>query len=141
MLAKYNRYYTPAFSDDFFNDLVGRRYYGKGYGSVPAVNIVEENEGFRIDVAAAGLSKKDFNINIENDVLTISAERKEEKKESKKNYTRREFNYGSFSRSFQLNEDIDQESIKAQHENGVLSIHLPKKEESVKPGPRAIEIG
>ena len=79
MLAKYNRYYTPAFSDDFFNDFVGRRYYGKGYGSVPAVNIVEDNDGFRIEVAAAGLTKKDFNINIENDVLTIVEEGKVKK--------------------------------------------------------------
>lgn len=140
MLAKYNKFYTPAFKDDFFNDLVGRRYYGNGYGSMPAVNIIEENDGFRIDVAAAGLSKADFKIDLNNDILTISAERKEEKNEEKQNYTRREFNFGTFSRSFQLNEDINQEAIKAEHNNGILTVHLPKKEESLKSGPKSIKI-
>ena len=140
MLVKYNKCNVPAYRDDFFNDFVSRRYYGHGFGHTPAVNIIEEDQEFRIDVAAAGLAKKDFKINVEDDILTISAERKEEKKERKNNYARREFNYGSFSRSFSLGESIDQDSIKAEHQDGVLTIHLPKKEEALKPAPKEIEI-
>lgn len=140
MITKYNRFYAPAYRDDFFNDLVSRRYYGSGYASTPAVNIIEEKDEYRIDVAAAGLSRKDFKIDLDNDVLTVSSEMKEENSESKKNFTRREFNYGSFKRSFQLNDKIDTNSIEAKHIDGVLSIHLPKKAEAVKPEPRSIEI-
>jgi HSP20 family protein len=141
MLTKNNKCYAPTYRDDFFNDFVSSRYYGRGYASTPAVNIKEENDEFIIDVAAAGLSKNDFKIDIESDILTISAERKDDKKEKSDSYTRREFNFASFSRKFQLNDSIDQDQIKADHADGVLTIHLPKKEESVKPGPKSIEIG
>ena len=141
MLTTYNRILKPAYNDDFFNDLVSRKYYGNNFATTPAVNIIENNDEFMIEVAAAGLSKKDFKIDVNNDLLSISAEHKEDKKERKQNYTRREFNYESFSRSFKLNEDIDQSKIKASHTDGILTIHLPKKEESVKQGPRNIEIG
>jgi HSP20 family protein len=140
MISKYNKCYTPAYRDDFFNDFVSRRYYGSGYASTPAVNIIEENDEFRIDIAAAGLSKSDFKIDLEMDILTISAEMKEDNNEQKKNFTRREFNYASFKRSFQLNDKIDTSSIEAKHSDGVLSIHLPKKEEALKPEPRSIKI-
>ena len=138
MLAKYNKCYVPAYGDDFFNDSVSRRYYGSGFASTPAVNIVEENDEFRIDVAAAGLSKNDFKIDLDADILTISAEKKQEKDEKKDAYTRREFNFASFSRSFKLNDKIDQEKLKAEHKDGILTIHLPKKEEAVKSGPKSI---
>ncbi len=141
MLAKYNRFYVPAYMDDFFNDAVSNRYYGKGYASRPAVNIVEENDEYRIDIAAAGLARDDFKIKIEDDVITVSSEKEESSNEENRNYTRREFNYGNFSRSFRLNEMIDQEKIRAEHRDGVLSVYLPRKEEAVKPGPRSIEIG
>lgn len=140
MLAKYNRCYTPAYRDDFFNDFVSGRYYGRGYASTPAVNISEENDEFRIEVAAPGLAKGDFRIDLNNDVLTVSSERKDEKREKKENYTRREFNFSSFSRSFKLTDAVDQDQINAVHVDGVLTIHLPKKEETVKAGPKSIEI-
>ena len=140
MLTKYNKCYVPSYRDDFFNDFVSSRYYGSGYGSTPAVNIIEENDEFRIDVAAAGLSKDDFKIDLDSEIITISAEKKNEKTDSKKNYTRREFNFASFQRSFKLTDSIDQEKIKAEHHDGVLTIHLPKKEESVKAGPKSINI-
>jgi HSP20 family protein len=140
MLANYNKCYVPTYRDDFFNDFVSSRFYGSGYASTPAVNIIEENDEFRIDVAAAGLSKNDFKIDLDADVLTISTEKKEDKKEAKDNYTRREFNFTSFSRSFKLNDTIDQEQIKAEQVDGILTIHLAKKEESVKPGPKSIDI-
>ena len=94
-------------------------------------------------LAAPGLQKSDFNINIENDYLVISAEKKTEKEETgnEGKFTRREFNYSSFKRSFQLDENINREGIAASYENGVLSITLPKKEETwKKPGTTTIEI-
>ncbi len=140
MLAKYNKCYSPAYRDDFFNDFVSSRYYGKGYASTPAVNIKEEKDEFLIDVAAAGLSKNDFKIDVDSDILTVSAERKDENSEKDDSYTRREFNFTSFSRNFKLDDSIDQDQIKASHKDGVLTIHLPKKEEALKTGPKSIEI-
>jgi len=104
------------------------------------VNIIEENDGFRIEVAAAGLSKEDFRIHLEDDVLTVSAEKEQEQEDEHSKYTRREFNYTSFKRSFRLDESIDQEAVKAEHANGILKIHLSKREEAVKQGPKSIEI-
>lgn len=140
MLAKYNKCYVPTYRDDFFNDFVSSRYYGSGYASTPAVNIIEDTDEYKIEVAAAGLSKKDFKIDLDGDLLTISSERKEDKKENNEKFARREFNYSSFSRSFRLNDSIDQDQIKAEHADGVLTIKLPKKEEALKRGPINIEI-
>lgn len=141
MLVKYNKCYTPTYRDDFFNNRVSRRYYGEGFASKPAVNIIEEDDAFRIEVAAAGLSSKDFSISLEQDLLTVSADKKEKKRDKQDSYTRREFNYTNFSRSFRIDESIDQEKLQAKHADGILTIHLPKKEEAAQPGPRNIEIG
>lgn len=123
----------PSFVDEFFNtDFwpsfldVNTRY------SVPAVNILEEDNEYRIEVIAPGIDKKDVKINLEDDVLTISSERKEENEEKDKHYMRREFNYTAFSRSFVVPEEVDAEKISAEHKNGILTLHLPKKEEVVK---------
>lgn len=140
MIAKYRNCYAPAYRDDFFNDRVSQKYYGRGFASTPAVNIIEENDGFRIEVAAAGLSKDDFRIHLEDDVLTVSAEKEQDGKDEQGKYTRREFNYTSFKRSFRLDDSIDQEAVKAEHANGILKIHLSKREEAVKQGPKSIEI-
>ena len=109
----------------------------------PSVNIVEHDAHFTMQLAAPGLQKSDFNINIENDYLVISAEKQTEKEETgnQGKFTRREFNYSSFKRSFQLDENINREGIAASYENGVLNITLPKKEETwKKPGTTTIEI-
>lgn len=140
MIAKYRNCYAPANRDDFFNDMVSQKYYGRGFASIPAVNIIEENDGFRIEVAAAGLSKEDFKIDLEDDVLTVSAEKEQDGKDAQGKYTRREFNYTSFKRSFRLDETIDQERVAAEHTDGILKIRLSKREESVKQGPKSIEI-
>jgi len=111
--------------------------------SSPSVNIVEHDAQFNIQLAAPGLEKSDFAISIENDHLVISAEKKIEKEETDKQgkFTRREFNYNSFKRSFQLDEIINREGISATYENGVLNITLPKKEATCKkPGATTIEI-
>lgn len=111
--------------------------------SSPSVNIVENDDHFNMQLAAPGLEKSDFAISIENDHLVISAEKKMEKEETDKQgkFTRREFNFNSFKRSFQLDEVINREGISASYENGVLSITLPKKEETwKKPSATTIEI-
>ncbi|MCB0807064.1 MAG: Hsp20/alpha crystallin family protein [Bacteroidales bacterium] len=109
--------------------------------TLPAVNIVETKDDFRIEVAAPGMEKKDFNINLENDTLTISSERKKEDKKEDENYSRREFSYQSFQRVFTLPENlVDGEKVNARYEEGILKIHIPKREEAKPKPPRQIKI-
>ncbi|MEI5579364.1 Hsp20/alpha crystallin family protein, partial [Streptomyces brasiliscabiei] len=86
----------------------------------PAVNVSETDKNYEIEVAAPGMKKDDFKVKVENGAIHISAERKEEKEEKQKNYTRQEYSYNSFSRSFTLPEDVKEDDIKAQYEDGVL---------------------
>ena len=113
----------------------------RSMGFSPAVNISESNDGFTLDLAAPGFQKDDFKIEMEDDLLTISAKVKDDKEEQEKNFTRKEFIRKSFKRSFRLAEDkINREEIQASYMDGVLSIDLPKKEEA-KPLPvRTIRI-
>lgn len=135
MLVKWNHPGTQSFSrllDDFFsNDLS----HTKGFDSrksVPGVNVAELEDSFRIELAAPGLDKADFTLNVDNDRLTIKAHKEVSKEEAQEKYTRREFSYNSFERSFTLPETVDQEGIHAVYENGVLNVSLPKREEEVK---------
>ncbi|HLF65728.1 MAG TPA: Hsp20/alpha crystallin family protein [Saprospiraceae bacterium] len=96
--------------------------------NVPSVNIAEDGQHFKIELAAPGLEKKDFKIAIENGMIMISAEKKEETKEERENYMRREFSYNKFTRSFRLPENCLTDKIDAKYENGVLRMLLPKKE-------------
>ena len=139
MLARINRSYVPAYWDDFFNDNFFNQLNGKNCnGHSPAVNVYEDDKGYTIEVAAPGTSRKDFNLEVENDVLTISTERKESKEDKKGNFLRREFGYRSFRRSFELPESVDQEKIHATHDAGILILSLPKKEEVFHNAPRQI---
>lgn len=97
--------------------------------STPAVNILETEKSLDIHLAAPGMKKEDFKIEVTNDVLTVSAEIKQENEEKSDRYTRKEFSYSSFSRSFNLPEFLNTDEIKASYENGVLQLVLPKKEE------------
>ena len=110
--------------------------------TLPAVNIKENENEFEIEVAAPGLKKSDFKVNFDNGRLTISTEQKEEKKEGNdEKYTRREYFYSSFQRSFTIPENVvEGEKIQASYTDGILHINLPKREE-VKPKPaREIKI-
>lgn len=131
----------PSLSDEFFGKDFLSSFFDRipGY-SIPAVNISEDGSSFGIEVAAPGLSREDFKIDVHNQVLTISSE-KEEKKESEEiNYRRKEFSYCSFSRSFSLPDSVEADKITASHRDGILKVMIPKKEEArVKP-PRQIEI-
>ncbi len=141
MLRK-NRETMPAFIDEFFGkDWMDSVFSDRPGISVPAVNVRETNEDFLIDVAAPGLKKGDFNINLDNNVLSISSEKefKDEKKEEGQ-FMRREFSYSSFSRSFSLPEAVDADKIKASHKDGVLTITIPKRDEIKRKPPKQIDI-
>ena len=112
---------------DFFeaDDLNLNRLWNRDW--LPAVNVSESDKSYDIELAAPGMRKNDFKVKVENGVLTISAEREEEKKEKEKNYTRREYNFNSFSRSFTLPENAKEDDIKAQYQDGVLKLTVAKK--------------
>ena len=112
--------------DDFFNTDFGFDF--NGGTSFPAVNIKDLEDRLLLEMAVPGMKKSDFNIDLDDSVLTISAETKTEVEEAKENYTRKEFGFTSFKRSFTLPETIDAEKIKASYTDGVLSIEIPKKE-------------
>ncbi len=102
--------------------------------NVPTANITETPKEFRLELAAPGLERKDFDIEVENNTLSISAEKKEEKKVRDGEYTRREYSFNSFCRSFLLPANVKDGSIDAKYENGVLRVIIPKmKETPVKP--------
>ncbi|TVR86265.1 MAG: Hsp20/alpha crystallin family protein [Saprospirales bacterium] len=106
----------------------------------PSVNIVENEDNFMVEVAAPGLDKKDFNVTVDDDILTISAERKDESEDKSGTFTRREFNYTSFSRSFHLPETCNSEKINANYKDGMLILEIPKREEAKKKPAKTIKI-
>lgn len=117
----------PAFFDDFFKPW--REWFDGDWervASVPSVNVSESDNAYKISLAAPGLSKEDFKINIDGDLITISAEKTSRKEAKEDKYTRKEYNYTSFSRTFTLPENIKSEKIDARYENGELMIMLPK---------------
>jgi len=121
----------PAFFDDFFKPW--NEWMGMGRSlTTPAVNIAENKNHFEVSVAAPGLKKDDFNIDVDDSMLTISCEKEEKKEEKEDRYTRKEYNYTSFTRSFSLPEEVIKDKIEATYEAGVLRIMLPKTEQAKK---------
>jgi HSP20 family protein len=129
----------PNLFDTFFND-IDRMEKPSFSNTLPSVNVVENDEKFRIELAAPGLTREDFKVNVHEDVLTISSEKKTEDAENKENYTRREFGYASFKRSFNLPETVDSDNIAATYNEGILNVTLPKKEEAKPKEPKTIEV-
>jgi len=121
----------PSFSS-FFEDFFTRDNWMRG-ANLPAVNISEDSQNYEVEVAAPGLKKEDFKIDLDHNLLTISAERKEESEKKDKKISRKEFSYTSFKRSFTLPENIDSDRITAKYENGVLKLSLPKTEDENRP--------
>ncbi|HOF55361.1 MAG TPA: Hsp20/alpha crystallin family protein [Prolixibacteraceae bacterium] len=131
--------YLPSFWDNLFTrDLMdwGSSNFSSTNTTLPALNVKETDDAFEIEVAAPGMNKNDFKVNLENNLLTITSEKKEEKEEEEKGrFTRREFSYQSFQRSFTVPETVvEGDKITAKYCEGILCITLPKKEE-VKPKP------
>jgi HSP20 family protein len=118
--------FSPMLSDFFgADDFTFDRLWKKEW--IPSVNVSEDEKKFEIEFAAPGMRKADFKVSVENGVLTVSAERKEEKEEKKKNYTRQEYSFNSFSRSFNLPENAKDDDIKANYEDGMLRLYIAKK--------------
>jgi HSP20 family protein len=125
------------------NDLFGDNYLNDSdWNTSPAVNIAETKEAFRIEVAAPGLKKEDFKINVEKSVLEISSEKESTKEEKRENerYYRKEFLYSSFKRTFSLPSYADTDSITATYKDGILNVTVPKKEEAKEKPIRVIDI-
>jgi HSP20 family protein len=128
-------FYMPnLFDDDFFSGLTSRT------SSMPAVNIREDEKNYFLDLAIPGIDKKDLKIDINEDVLTISSEKKTENEEERDGYKRKEFSYSSFCRSFYIPENANKEKIEAGYKDGVLNVTLPKHEEEKTKITREIKI-
>lgn len=139
-----NDLWFPSFST-LLDDFLGNEVNGSGTkagATLPAVNIKENNDEFQVELAAPGMSKKDFHIEVEDDVLKVSS-KKEEKHEEKAEdgaYSRKEFSYRSFQRTFALPKTVAADKIKASYTNGVLTLSIPKKEEAKEKPARTIAV-
>jgi HSP20 family protein len=143
-LTKWKNGSVPTFSgllDEFFTkelNPVGGRLLAK---AAPAVNILETDDRFTLNVAAPGMTKADFNIEVTpENLLIISSEKKQQNESQNGRFTLKEFSFASFSRSFNLPESVDAEQINASYENGLLEITLPKKPEALPKPARVIQI-
>ena len=128
--------------DNLFNDGMGAGFlsnFNTGM-TLPAVNIKENADEFFLEIAVPGMKKSDFNIDIENKILSISSETKEEHEEKEENYTRREFGYSSFKRTFTLPDTVESEKISAKYKEGILTVHLPKREEAKEKPAKRISV-
>ena len=140
MLVKRNNFILPSLMDEFFKpDWFGGMHTPTT--TVPAVNIKEGEKDFSLEIAIPGFKKEDFNIEVDNDVLTISSEVKTEKETKEEKYTRKEFTMSAFKRAFTLPETVDADGIHAQYEDGILTVKLPKRDEALPKPKRLIEIG
>ena len=108
--------------------------------TLPAVNVIDSEDEFIVEMAVPGLSKSDFEINIDNYVLSIGVESKSENNEETKNYTRREFGYSAFKRTFAVPDSVEVDKISADYKDGILKVHLPKRDEAKKKPVRNIKI-
>lgn len=132
--------FNEGWLTDFFdNDRFFDSDLMKRVQAVPAVNVIEKDKEFEIELAAPGLTKKDFNITVENGILTIACEKEFEKEDKEKNFTRKEYSYTNFTRSFTLPENVKTDKLDAKYENGILKMILPKEVEA-KVKPKAIEV-
>ena len=133
----------PSFFDDDAFTLPSRmleRPFFRDTELLPAVNIKDNTHTFDLELAVPGYKREDLKVTVENDLLTVSSERKNESEEEKGGYTRREFKYSSFTRSFQLPQNADGEKVTAAYDSGVLKLSIPKTKVSAKPSGREVRI-
>lgn len=136
--------YAPTLSnffDDFFTrDLFSWPSSSSTGTSIPKVNIYETESEFHVEMAAPGMSKDDFKVELDNNMLTISSQKESESKDDKKNYQRREYSFQSFVRTFHLPDSAEAEKINAKYVDGVLNLAIPKKEEAKRKLVKTIKI-
>ncbi|HLT32789.1 MAG TPA: Hsp20/alpha crystallin family protein [Aquaticitalea sp.] len=143
--SRRNRASLPSLSswvDDLFESGLGTGFlsnFNTGM-TLPAVNIKENKDEYFLEIAVPGMKKSDFNIDVDNKTLSISSERSEEHVDTEENYTRREFGYSSFKRTFALPETVESDNIKANYNDGILTVHLPKREEAKEKPAKRIDI-
>src|SRR5664279_938707 len=133
------RSFRPFFMPDIFEDSF-LPVFSNGNSFKPAVNIREDDKNYVLDFAIPGFDKKDLKIDLNEDVLTIASETKNETEESKDGYSRKEFSYRSFSRSFYIPENVNSEKIEANYKDGILTVSLPKQEVEKNKVAKKIEI-
>lgn len=147
-LIKRNVNQHTGLSRTFFDDVFGRELFNwenKNFSTtsttLPSVNIKETADHYEVEVAAPGLEKNDFKVTLDGNLLTISSEKQNQHTSQQENFTRREFSYQSFQRSFELPKNVvDEEKISARYVNGLLQLSIPKKEQAKQKPPRMIEI-
>jgi HSP20 family protein len=126
--------------DEFFNRNLADQVGGDNFASHAAVNVLETEDAFKIELAAPGFDKQNFTLQVENDQLTIEAKHETKKEETNERYTRREFQVNAIKRSFKLPKTVNQDAINAVYENGILNVTIGKIEET-KPAVKTITIG
>lgn len=142
-LVHFRNRFPDLFNHFMDNDLFdwSSRHYSNTNTTIPAVNIREDHDGYDVEMAAPGLEKKDFKVELNNQVLTISSVKQlENETKDEQRFTSREFSYQSFSRSFTLPNTVEQDNIKAKYEDGLLRVSIPKKEEAKPKPPKQIQI-
>lgn len=147
-LIKSNGGQAPALHRLFFDDIFGRDFFNLENNNfsttnttLPSVNIKETKDSYEVEVAAPGMDKNDFKITLDGNHLAISSEKEHEQTTGDENFSRREFSYQSFQRSFELPKNVvDEDKIIAHYENGLLLLSIPKREEAKQKPPRMIKI-
>lgn len=140
-----NKSTIPSLSswvDDLFETGMGTGFlsnFNTGM-TLPAVNIKETKDEFYLEIAVPGMKKSDFNIDVDNKILSISSEKSEEHVDKEENYTRREFGYSSFQRTFTLPDTVESDHINAKYNDGILIVHLPKREEAKEKPAKRISV-
>jgi HSP20 family protein len=133
-LVKFGKEHKNGLVNPFFNDvysLLNDSFFNEKFAAtVPAVNIAENENAFEVALAVPGLKKEDIKINLEKNVLSISAEKKTETTDENKKFSKREYSYSSFTRSFTLPQSADQNKIEADYTDGILKLTIAKKEEA-----------
>ena len=146
VLTKQNRSFWPKMMQDFFGtenpfDWDEKFWFPEKSVELPSTNVIENDGEFKLELSAPGFEKKDFKIDVQDGVLSISAENKNETEEKRENYRKREFSYNSIRRSFALPENVKEEGIDAKYENGILKLILPKKMVEAEKAKKEISVG
>lgn len=145
-LVRFNNPAFQFFNEDFNNIFKNldtmypsKHQHNLAFNNIPAVNVKENDGAFEIEVAAPGLKKEDFKLSLHENRLSISTKKEQSNEEKTEQYTRQEFNYSSFQRTFTLPKSVDGEKIEATYSDGILHVNLPKKEE-IKPAVKEIVV-
>ena len=134
---------VPAFVnvfEDFFNHNFPEKTFGEKGSFIPAVNVTEDEKEFKLEIAVPGFEKTDFDVQVEKEFFTVSGKKEAKTEVKEKNYTRKEFSYSNFKRTFTLPENVETANISAVYENGILHVALPKKEVKADAAVKKIDI-